>query len=125
MNSKISGETTPTDVVRLSLALSILLLGLYGFYYFSEVSKLFRVLGILASVGLAIAIGLQTERGKQLKLFAKEANIEVRKVVWPTRQETMTTTLFVVIVVIIFGILLWVLDLILSSGVQSLIGQGG
>ena len=125
MNSKISGETTPTDVVRLSLALSILLLGLYGFYYFSEVSKLFRVLGILASVGLAIAIGLQTERGKQLKLFTKEANIEVRKVVWPTRQETMTTTLFVVIVVIIFGILLWVLDLILSSGVQSLIGQGG
>ena len=125
MNSKISGETNPTDVVRLSLALSILLLGLYGFYYFSEVSKLFRVLGILASVGLAIAIGLQTERGKQLKLFTKEANIEVRKVVWPTRQETMTTTLFVVIVVIIFGILLWVLDLILSSGVQSLIGQGG
>ena len=118
MNSKISGETNPTDVVRLSLALSILLLGLYGFYYFSEVSKLFRVLGILASVGLAIAIGLQTERGKQLKLFTKEANIEVRKVVWPTRQETMTTTLFVVIVVIIFGILLWVLDLILSSGVQ-------
>ena len=125
MNSNVSGESTPADVFRLGLALSILLLGLFGFYYFSEISKLFRVLGILASVGLAIVISLRTERGKQLRLFTKEASIEVRKVVWPTRQETMTTTLFVVIVVIIFGILLWVLDLILSSGVQSLIGQGG
>ena len=125
MNSNVSGESTPADVFRLGLSLSILLLGLFGFYYFREISKLFRVLGILASVGLAIVISLRTERGKQLRLFTKEASIEVRKVVWPTRQETMTTTLFVVIVVIIFGILLWVLDLILSSGVQSLIGQGG
>ena len=64
-------------------------------------------------------------KGRQLAGFTREAQIEVRKVVWPTRQETTQTTLIVIMVVIIFALLLWVLDLIFSGLVQMLIRRGG
>ena len=79
---------------------------------------------MLVAVGVALAISLQTDKGRQVSSFIRDAQIEVRKVVWPTRQETIQTTMFVMIVVVVFGILLWVLDLMLSSLVQTLIGRG-
>ena len=86
--------------------------------------KIFRVLGILAGIIVSLLIVSQTLKGRQAIDFVREAQVEVRKIVWPTRQETSQTTLFVIIVVIIFAILLWVLDLGLSSSIQGLIGRG-
>lgn len=125
MSTKAAVEQNSWDTAKLVVALLVLLGSLVAFYYYADASKLVRVVGMLAAVGVAAAIGLQTEKGRQAAAFVREAQIEVRKVVWPTRQETMQTTLFVMIVVIVFAILLWVLDLILSSGVQGLIGSGG
>ena len=69
-----------------------------------------------------MAIGLQTEKGHAAWELAKEARIEVRKVVWPSRQETTQTTLIVVAVVIFVALILWGLDSGLSWGIQGLIG---
>ena len=117
-------EQSPWDLAKLGAALAILLGALIAFYYYADASKLYRVVGMLVAVGVAAVISLQTDKGRQVSGFVRDAQVEVRKVVWPTRQETMQTTMFVIIVVVIFAILLWLLDLMLSSVIQMLIGRG-
>jgi preprotein translocase subunit SecE len=113
------------DTAKLALALTILVGSVVGFYYFAELSKLMRVGGIIAAVGIALMISLQTAKGRGLAGFVKEAQIEVRKVVWPTRQETVQTTLVVIVVVIIIAIFLWLLDMGLGAIVSTAMGQKG
>ena len=124
MNSKTETQQGSIDIFKFLLALGVLTLSLAGFYYYSEAPKIFRVLGILAGIIVSLLIVSQTLKGRQAIDFVRDAQVEVRKIVWPTRQETSQTTLFVIIVVIIFAILLWVLDLGLSSSIQGLIGTG-
>ncbi len=100
-------EQSPWDFAKLGAALAILLGALVAFYYYADASKLYRVVGMLVAVGVAAVISLQTDKGRQVSGFVRDAQVEVRKVVWPTRQETMQTTMFVIIVVVIFAILLW------------------
>jgi preprotein translocase subunit SecE len=122
MNVKAAPESNALDSAKLALAAAVLIGGLFAFHYFDAASKLFRVLGILGAAGLAVYITLQTQIGRQAATFLREAQVETRKVVWPTRQETIQVTFFVIIVVLIFAVLLWVLDLMLGASVQSLIG---
>ena len=124
MNSKTETQQGSIDIFKFLLALGVLTISLVGFYYYSEAPKIFRVLGILAGIIVSLVIVSQTSKGRQAIDFVRDAQVEVRKIVWPTRQETSQTTLFVIIVVIIFAILLWVLDLGLSSSIQGLIGRG-
>jgi preprotein translocase subunit SecE len=124
MNTKALPEQSSWDIAKLAAALLVLIGSVAAFHYYADASKLVRVVGMLVAVGVALAISLQTDKGRQVSSFIRDAQIEVRKVVWPTRQETIQTTMFVMIVVVVFGILLWVLDLMLSSLVQTLIGRG-
>ena len=124
MNSKTETQQGSIDIFKFLLDLGILTISLVGFYYYSEAPKIFRVLGILAGIFVSLVIVSLTSKGRQAIDFVRDAQVEVRKIVWPTRQETSQTTLFVIIVVIIFAILLWVLDLGLSSSIQGLIGRG-
>ena len=124
MNSKTETQQGSVDIFKFLVALGVLTISLVGFYYYAEAPKVFRVLGILAGITVSLVIVSQTLKGRQAIDFVREAQVEVRKIVWPTRQETSQTTLFVIIVVIIFAILLWVLDLGLSSCIQGLIGRG-
>ena len=82
-------------------------------------------MGLLVASGVAIWIGLQTEKGRSLWAFIQDAQIEVRKVVWPTRQETAQTTLIVILAVIFFAIVLGLLDWVLGGAIEYVIGQGG
>jgi preprotein translocase subunit SecE len=125
MSTKPQTESSPMDTAKLALALTILVGSVVGFYYFAELSKLMRVGGIIAAVGIALMISLQTAKGRGLAGFVKEAQIEVRKVVWPTRQETVQTTLVVIVVVIIIAIFLWLLDMGLGAIVSTAMGQKG
>ena len=68
---------------------------------------------------------LTTEIGKNVWLFVLESKQEVRKVVWPTREETVRTTLLVFAMVTVVGLILWFLDMFLFWGVRFLTGQGG
>lgn len=125
MNAKVEAEPASRfDTLKLAAAVLLLVGGIVAFYWFEEHSQLVRVLGMLGVVVLAVFIALQTELGRLGKGFVRDANIEVRKVVWPTRTETMQTTLVVVGVVILMGIVLWLLDMSLRWGVGIVTGQG-
>ena len=92
--------------------------------YIYELGALERAIAIVVMVIIAGVIAGQTEKGKTFINFAKEARTEVRKVVWPTRQETMQTTLVVIIATLIMGVLLWGLDAVLLRVVSFLTGLG-
>jgi preprotein translocase subunit SecE len=113
------------DTFKLVIAVMILLAGIGGFYYYADASLLYRVLGLVAVVIIAAGIALTTSSGHAIMSFGRESRAEVRKVVWPTRQETVQTTLMVVVAVIILGIFLWLIDMMLLNAVQMLTGQGG
>lgn len=117
------------DTVKLIVALALLMAGIAGFYYFetwqgAPVSVLFRVLGLLVVGGIAAAIALSSQSGKRLLGFMKDSRLEVRKMVWPTRAETLQTTLMVMVIVLILSIFLWGVDSLLGWGVKSLLGGG-
>jgi preprotein translocase subunit SecE len=80
---------------------------------------------VVAGAGLAIAIAMQTEKGRQVWGFFQDAQTEVRKVVWPTRDETIQTTLIVIIMVVIVSLILWGLDWALGSMISKLLARGG
>jgi preprotein translocase subunit SecE len=113
------------DTFKLVIAIAILLAGIGGFYYFVDESLLYRVLGLVAMVAVAAGIAMTTGTGHAILSFGRESRAEVRKVVWPTRQETVQTTLMVVVAVILLGIFLWLVDMLLLNAVQVLTGQGG
>ena len=95
-----------------------------GFYYFADQSLLFRVIGTIVVTGIAIGIAFQTEKGREAWVFMRDARTELRKVVWPTRNETLQTTLIIMGVVAITAILLWMLDGLLAWVIRLLLGQG-
>ena len=110
------------DTFKLLLAITVLIFGIVGFYYYEAESQLYRVLGVVFAVMVAIAISSTTRLGQGLIGFGREARMEVRKVVWPTRQETVQTTFMVIVAVIIIGIFLWLIDMLLSQAIQLITG---
>ncbi|NEV62993.1 preprotein translocase subunit SecE [Thiorhodococcus minor] len=125
MNLRAEARGASLDTVKLAAAIFLLVAGIFAFYYFSSVSTLLRVVGLLVIGAGAAAVAFQTERGRQLWQFVADARMEVRKVVWPSRQETLQTTLVVVVMVLIVGIVLWLFDMVLMSILRFLTGQGG
>ena len=79
----------------------------------------------MAAIILSAAIGFQTEKGRRIWSFFGEAQIEVRKVVWPTREETVQTTLVVILMVFVIALFLWLLDLFLGWSIGVIMGHGG
>ncbi|GJM06101.1 MAG: protein translocase subunit SecE [marine bacterium B5-7] len=125
MNTNVETTGGTLDTIKLGLALLIAIAALVGFYFFADQSLLYRVLGLLTAAGISVAIALQTEKGRHTWGYFQDAQIEVRKVVWPTRQETVQTTLIVIIMVILVAIILWLLDMFLGWSIGSLMGHGG
>jgi preprotein translocase subunit SecE len=119
--TKAEQTTSGFDTVKLLAALLLLIGGVVGFYYFEAESQLLRVIGMLAVVAVAFFIVTTTNIGRRSLGFVREARVEVRKVVWPTRQETTQTTIAVLIMVFVVAIMLWLIDLALGSGVRSLL----
>jgi preprotein translocase subunit SecE len=113
------------DTAKLAIAALLLIVGIFAFYWFEGYSVLLRVIGLLVIIGGAVAVAFQTERGRALWQFASDARMEVRKVVWPSRQETLQTTLIVIVMVLIVGIILWLFDMVLMAILRFLTGQGG
>jgi len=112
------------DTFKLLFALLLVVAGSIAFYIYDEYSLLMRVLSLLVVAGIAVFIALQSERGQQSWSFVSSARTEVRKVIWPTRAETMQTTLIVFLMVLLVGVLLWIMDSFLLWAVKLLTGQG-
>ena len=99
--------------------------GIVGYYYYEDESILLRVAGVLAGVAVAAVLAMLTDKGRELWRFIQGSRIELRKVIWPTRQETFQTTLTVFVFVLILSIFFWGLDFFLLWASRLLTGQGG
>jgi preprotein translocase subunit SecE len=126
MTTSVEAKGTSLDTAKLAGAALLLILGIVAFYLFEEwLPTWVRVLGLLAIAGGGAALGFQTEPGRALWQFIGDARMEVRKVVWPTRQETIQTTLIVMAMTVVVALVLWVFDTILMGILRFLTGQGG
>ena len=125
MKTQAEAPTDVFDVVKQVFSVVFVVAGVAAFYYFSEtIPLLYRVLGLLAIMLATLSLMITTDVGRNVWLFILEAKQEVRKVVWPTREETVRTTLLVFAMVTIVGLILWFLDMFLFWGVRFLTGQG-
>jgi len=125
MNNQAEETTPVSDIVKHVFSILLVIAGVTAFYYFSDVRFLFRVLGLLLIAVMAVGLFLTTGQGKKIWLFILESKQEVRKVVWPTREETVRTTLLVFAMVVIVGLLLGVLDKVLFEAIRWVTGQKG
>ena len=115
-------SSSSMDTVKLGFAVAILVGGFWAYMYFDEQALLYRVLGLLVFVMISVGVVLTTEKGRSLMSFMKSARTEVRKMVWPTRTETIQTTAVVLVMVIIVAIFLWLLDMFLGWIMKMIIG---
>jgi preprotein translocase subunit SecE len=108
----MSVETTASrfDTLKWIVVFALVAVAVVGNSYFSDQSLLYRVLGIVALAVVAGLVALQTAKGAAFWALIKGARTEIRKVVWPTRQETVQTTLIVVGFVLLVALFLWGLD---------------
>jgi preprotein translocase subunit SecE len=125
METKVETEPTLVDTAKLVLAAAIALVGFVAYYYFGDTSAALRALGVLVAVGIAVLVALQSAQGQALWRFAQAARVELRKVVWPTREETIQTTIAVLVFALIMGVFFWLLDLGLLYATSKITGQGG
>lgn len=113
------------DWLKWLVALSLLLAALVGNHYYSDVSMPLRTLAWLAVLAVAGFIVSKTQRGKWALEFFRDSRAELRKVVWPTREETMQTTFVVAAMVVVLALVLWGMDGILVWLIGWLTGQRG
>lgn len=125
MNPKPEIQTSRFDTFKLFSAALILVAALGAFYFFADQLLVVRVAGLLVAVGVAAGIAVTTAPGSNVLEFIQASRAELRKVVWPSRAETLQTTLAVILMVIVMGLFLWLLDTILFWVVRFLTGQGG
>jgi preprotein translocase subunit SecE len=112
------------DTAKLIIAALVLALGIGAYYVLGDLSTLVRTLMVLGALIVSAIVALQAEKGRAAWAFVKDSRTEVRKVVWPTRRETVQTTLMVMATVVVVALLLWGLDSILGGIVNWLIGLG-
>ena len=111
------------EIIKWLLTLLIVAAGVYGNnLYANDYSVFERTLVLLPMAAVALFIALQTVQGKAFARLVKESRAEIRRVVWPTQQETTQTTLMVLVVVLIMALILWALDWILIQLVSLFIG---
>jgi preprotein translocase subunit SecE len=110
------------DSIKWLIVLALVVAGVVANAVYTDQSLLYRVLGLLLIALSAASIAEQTVKGSAFIVMLKEARNEIRKVVWPNRQETLQTTMIVVVVVLIMALLLWGLDSLLSWIVSLFIG---
>lgn len=125
MDTKVDTQKTALDTLKLLVAGAVLLGGVVGYYYYPDVSVLLRAIGVLIALAIAVVIALQSVQGQALWRFVQGSRVEMRKVVWPTREEAIQTTIAVLVFALIMGVFFWLLDLFLLWFTRFLTGQGG
>ncbi len=123
MNTQAEASTSVLDVVKQVFSVVFAIAGVAAFYYFSDAKLIYRVLGLLIVFGGVIAMTATTAWGGTIRAFIADSKVEVRKIVWPTREETTRTTVLVFAMVSIVSLVLWLLDTFLFWGVRLLTGQ--
>jgi preprotein translocase subunit SecE len=118
-----AGGGSAKDTVLMTVSVLALLGGIWAFYWFDDQSLALRVALVVGGVAAGLGAAWLSSYGREFWLFAQAARIELRKVVWPDRDETVKTTYVVVIFAIVLGVFFWALDWILTALTRLLTGQ--
>ncbi|MCE8017972.1 preprotein translocase subunit SecE [Halomonas sp. MCCC 1A17488] len=110
------------DGLKWAVVVTLVVLAVVGNTYFADQALLYRVLGVVVLCAGAAAVALTTARGRDLAELAKNAKKEIQRVVWPTRPETVQTTVIVLVAVLVVGLMLWLIDTLLSWAMSGVIG---
>jgi preprotein translocase subunit SecE len=106
-----SSQSGALDIIKLLIAAGVIIGGLYSYYYYEfELALPIRVLIVLAGTGIGIAIGMLSTQGQRLWHFIQGSRVEIRKVVWPTKQETTQTAIAVFVFTLVMMVFFWLLD---------------
>lgn len=122
MSTTTESSQSVLDWSKWIVVAAIVAAGVVGNWYYQDQSLLYRVLALLGMAAVAGFISFQTTQGRALWTLMKESRVEIRRVVWPTRQETTQTTFIVLALVVVFALILWGLDSLLSWFVSIVIG---
>jgi preprotein translocase subunit SecE len=109
------------DKVKLVIAAALVVAGIAGYYLLGESALVLRILAVIAGIAAGLAVAWTSEPGKQAVVFTRESLVEVKKVVWPTRKETMQTTAAVFAFVVVMAVFLWISDKTLEWVLYELI----
>jgi len=120
-----SDDSSILDILKLLVAAGLLIGGLFAYYYYLQVSLPLRVLMVLAGFAGGIVIAMTSNQGKKLWVFIQGSRIEIRKVVWPTQQETTQTTIAVFVFTLVMALFFWGLDSFLLWLTRTLVGSAG
>ena len=112
------------DKAKVAVAILIVIAGVAGYYVLANQAAWMRWVAVIAGLVLAGVVVAFSRYGSEFRRFVELARIELRKVVWPTRDETLKTTAVVIAFVAIAGVFFWLLDLVLAWATRTLTGQG-
>lgn len=122
MSANTETTSNSTDLLKWGLVVILLLGAVVGNSLLGDLSVAIRAAAVIIIAAVALLVASQTAKGQQTLSFAKESRTEVRKVVWPTRQETIQTTLIVFAVTAIMALVLWGMDAVLVRAVAFITG---
>jgi preprotein translocase subunit SecE len=112
------------DKIKIALAVLLVVAGLAGYYYWGQSPLIARVGSVIVGTAAGIALFWASTVGKQFFAYARESVDEAKRVVWPTRKETLQTTAVVFGFVLVMAVFLWLIDASLLWAVRLLMGQG-
>ena len=125
MNSNVQQPNSANagDVVKYVIAILLVVAGLFGYSWFTEWSGSIRALLVVAGLLAGLGVFMLTTKGAQTREFLSESRFELRKVVWPTRQEALQTTWVVMIAVAVLSLILAGFDVVIQAAVKWLLGR--
>ena len=124
MSEQVQQSVTVLDTAKLVAGAVVLGAGIAAFYLLPDLPIWLRWIIVLAALVLGTLVGLQSQQGKTLWSFVQASRVELRKVVWPERQETTQVTIVVFVMVIVLALFFWGLDTVLALITRYLTGQG-
>ncbi len=123
MIAQTESQSGALDTIKLLISAAVLVGGLYGYYYYeNDVALPLRVLMVLGSAGAGITIAMTSAQGHRLWHFIQGSRVEIRKVIWPTRQETTQTAIAVFVFTLVLALFFWALDSGLLWVTRRLVG---
>lgn len=112
-----------SDKLKLLIAFLLVVAGVAGYYYLHDSAAVLRLLSVLVGILLAGVVASTSESGKRFLAFGRDSIAEAKRVVWPTRKETLQTTGVVILFAITMALFLWLVDASLMTMVNKLMGR--